>query len=121
MQQPHELGGVHPCCIGLEANLAEVDPDGFPNCPSIAIDYFADLSILVHEVAALSELALVLLVEDLAASRAIQLAISVGVPGTQFLDAVSEPASILVGTISFFHKVFAEFHLDLALARLVPL
>jgi hypothetical protein len=71
MQQPHQLRGMHPCRIGLQANLAKIDPDGFADCPSIVANNLTDLSILVHEVAAFPKFTLMLLVEDLAASCAI--------------------------------------------------
>ncbi len=34
---------------------------------------------------------------------------------------MGEPTSVFIGAISFFHKVFAEFYFDLALAGLVSL
>lgn len=62
---------MDPCCIGLKADFAKVDPDGFADCPSIVANNLIDLSIFVHEVAAFSEFALMLLVKDLAATCAI--------------------------------------------------
>lgn len=72
----------------------------------------------MHEVAAFSELALVLLVEYLAAARAVEFASAPSVSCAQFFDSVGEPTPVLIGTVSLFHKVFAELHLDLVLARL---
>lgn len=79
----------------------------------------ADLAIFVHEIAALSELALVLLVEDLAFPCAVELTVAPGILRTQFLDAVSELASVLVGTIAFFYKILAELHLYLVFPSVI--
>ena len=109
---------MHAGGVGLQSDLLEIDADGLANGPSVIGHYFFHFSVLVHEIAALSKFALVLLVEDLAFSCAVQLAIPPRVLRPQFLDTVSEATAILVGAIPFFHEIFAQFHFDLpALGR----
>lgn len=103
---------MHAGGVDLQSDLLEIDADGLANGPSVIGHYFFHFSVLVHEIAALSKFALVLLVEDLAFSGAVQLASSPRVLCPQFLDAVCEATAIFVGTISFFHKIFAEFYFD---------
>jgi hypothetical protein len=104
---------VHAGGVGLQSDLLEIDAHGLADGPSVVGHYFFHFSVLVHEIAALSEFALVLLVEDLASSCAVQLAVSPRVLRPQFLDTVCEATAILVGTIPFFHEIFAQFHFDL--------
>lgn len=97
----------------------KIHADGLAKCLVVDRHYLADLAIFVHEIAALSELAFVLLVEDLAFSGAVELAVAPGVLRAQFLDTVSELASVFVGTIAFFYKILAELHLYLVFPSVV--
>ena len=87
---------------------------GLPHPISIWLDNRVYLSAFVHKVASLSESALVLLVEDLAFARSIELAIFVCVLGPQLLNSMCESASILIRTISLLHKVLAQLDLYVA-------
>ena len=74
----------------------------------------------MHEVAALSKFTLMLLIKNLTFSGAVQLAIAPGILGPQLLNSVCKKTSILIWTISLFHKILAKFNLDLTLPRVCP-
>lgn len=119
LQQPHQPRRLDACSVALEADLLKIHADGLAKSLVAGGHNLADLAIFVHEIAALSELALVLLVEDLAFPGAVELAVAPGVLRAQLLDAVGELASVFVGTIAFFYKIFAELHLYLVFPSVV--
>lgn len=81
-------------------------------------EYLCKFPWVVHEVAALSELALVFFIENLAFSGAVEFTGAPSVPCSELFYSMSKSASVFIGAISFFHKVFAEFYFDLVLAWL---
>lgn len=107
------------CSVAIEADLLKIHADGLAQCLAVAFDDLADLAIFVHEVAAFSELAFMLFIEDLAFPGPVELTVAPGVLGTEFLDAVGELAAIFIWTIPFFYKIFAELHLYLVLPSVI--
>jgi hypothetical protein len=110
---------VYSCIIVLKIDLLKVDTNGFPKSFTVVLNYVLKFSIFMHEIASFSEFAFMFLIKNFAFPCSVQLTVTPSVLCSEFFYSMSKFASILIWTIAFFHKIFAEFYLYLIFPHVV--
>jgi hypothetical protein len=77
-----------------------------------AFQYLTDFSAVVHEIAPLSEFALVLLIENFAFPCAVQVRSTARILRPELFDAMGKFTPAFVGTAAFLDVIFAKLNFD---------